>query len=202
MRKKQPVIYIIGLDVSRNNTGVSIQSINKKKPLINVFTVPANQINAQVKASNAKNKIEQYYIHFLIHKIIQNILNITKQTDMKNCFIVMEDYAYSAKGKTFVLGEIGGHLKQTMLFTMDLPPENLIICTTQRLKMFVCGAGNAKKELMLKEVFRKYNFDTTSNDKADAFGLMQIGAAIKGLHPKITTYQKDVLKKIMESNRD
>ena len=39
------------------------------------------------------------------------------------------------------------------------------------IKKFVTGKGNAKKELILKEVFRKFGFDTSDNNIADAFAI-------------------------------
>ena len=38
------------------------------------------------------------------------------------------------------------------------------------------GKGNAAKELMLKEVFRRWGYDTSSNDQADAYALARIAA--------------------------
>lgn len=39
------------------------------------------------------------------------------------------------------------------------------------IKKFITGKGNAKKELILKEVYKKYKFDTTDNNIADAFAI-------------------------------
>jgi hypothetical protein len=42
------------------------------------------------------------------------------------------------------------------------------------IKKFITGRGNCKKELVLKEVYRKFGFDTTINDIADAFALAKL----------------------------
>jgi hypothetical protein len=40
-------------------------------------------------------------------------------------------------------------------------------------KKFTCGTGAAKKELVLKFVYKRWNFDTNSNDVADAYSIAQ-----------------------------
>jgi Holliday junction resolvasome RuvABC endonuclease subunit len=47
------------------------------------------------------------------------------------------------------------------------------------IKKFVTGKGNAKKELILKEVFRKFEFDTSDNNIADAFAIAKYIESLK-----------------------
>jgi len=42
------------------------------------------------------------------------------------------------------------------------------------LKRFVTGKGQGKKELMLKEVYKKWGADFDDNNLADAYGLARI----------------------------
>ncbi len=47
----------------------------------------------------------------------------------------------------------------------------IITMVPGQIKKFITGKGNAKKELILKEVFRRYDFDTSDNNIADAFAI-------------------------------
>lgn len=116
--------------------------------------------------------------------------------------IMIEDYAAGAKGKTNEIAECTGILKYKLLVEYEIKPSQLWLCNISHLKMFVCGKGNAKKELVLKEVWKRWNFDTNSNDEADAFTMWKI---LKALYHEadepITKYQKDILSRIRKHNK-
>jgi crossover junction endodeoxyribonuclease RuvC len=48
------------------------------------------------------------------------------------------------------------------------------------LKKFVTGKGSAKKEVMILELFKRWQREFKDNDQADAFGLMKFGEALLG----------------------
>lgn len=116
-----------------------------------------------------------------------------------NSRIVMEDYAAGAIGKTNEIAECTGILKWYLIKKVGILPKNLILCSPQHLKMFVCSKGNAHKNLVIKEVFKKWNFDTNDDNKADAFVLWRISRALDGLD-KITSYQVDIIDRIKKYN--
>jgi crossover junction endodeoxyribonuclease RuvC len=53
-----------------------------------------------------------------------------------------------------------------------------IVVAPTRLKKFISGTGTAKKEMILKDVFRIWQYDAKSDDEADAFGLAMLGLAM------------------------
>lgn len=57
----------------------------------------------------------------------------------------------------------------------ELYEENLLkycrTVTPGEVKKFVTGKANTKKELVLKEVYKRYGFDTDINDVADAYAI-------------------------------
>ena len=63
------------------------------------------------------------------------------------------------------------------------------------LKMFVTGNGNSGKDLMIREVFKRWNFDTNNNDVADAFGLAKMAYSFDHIED-LTKKQKESLKKV------
>lgn len=92
--------------------------------------------------------------------------------DMGPTIVAIEGYAMGSKTRPQMAGELGGHLR-LLLWQAGIP---YIVVPPTTLKKYVLGKGNAAKELMLKEVFRKWGYDTTSNDRADAYALARIAA--------------------------
>jgi crossover junction endodeoxyribonuclease RuvC len=43
------------------------------------------------------------------------------------------------------------------------------------LKKFITGKGNAKKELMLMKIFKRYGLEFENNNLADAYALARYG---------------------------
>lgn len=73
-------------------------------------------------------------------------------------------------------------MSRTGISYLDVPPTSL--------KKFVTGKGNAKKDLVIKEVFKRFDYDTDTDDLADAYGLAALGLAFSGLNlglPKVHT---------------
>lgn len=88
------------------------------------------------------------------------------------CIVAIEGYAMGSKTRPQMAGELGGHLR-LLLWQAGIP---YIIVPPTTLKKYVLGSGNAAKELMLKEVFKRWGYDTDSNDRADAYGLARVAA--------------------------
>jgi Holliday junction resolvasome RuvABC endonuclease subunit len=89
--------------------------------------------------------------------------------------VVFEGYSFGSKGRgVFSIAELGGVMKM-FFFKKGVKP---IIVPPTVLKKFVIGKGIGPKEVMLKEVFKKWNFDTSDNNLADAYSLMKFGEAV------------------------
>lgn len=82
-------------------------------------------------------------------------------------FVAMEDFAHGAKFQAHQLGTNQGVIRLA-IYEMGLP---LLLVGVNTLKMFVTGKGKASKDVMIKEVFKNWGFDTESNDLADAFAV-------------------------------
>ena len=80
----------------------------------------------------------------------------------------MEDYSYGSTGRfTFTAGELGGAIK---LFCHEHNIQLIIIAPTL-LKKYVCGKGNAKKEQMLLQCYKRYGKEFHNNNLCDAYCL-------------------------------
>jgi Holliday junction resolvasome RuvABC endonuclease subunit len=80
----------------------------------------------------------------------------------------VEGYSMGSKaGQLAQLGELGGMVRLE-LWERGIP---FLDVSPSSLKSFVTGKGNAPKEIMLREVFRKWQYEAEDNNRGDAYGL-------------------------------
>ena len=118
----------------------------------------------------------------------------------KRAVIMLEDYAAGAVGRTNDIAEATGILKYKFLIEQGVDPSQIWVCHISHLKQFVTGMGNSKKELVMKEVYKRWKFDTNDNNEADAFVMWKILGGIYN-HDPMTAFQKGVIKKIRKFNK-
>jgi crossover junction endodeoxyribonuclease RuvC len=51
-----------------------------------------------------------------------------------------------------------------------------IVIPPTSLKAYVTGKGNAPKELMIREVFKKWKYEADDNNDSDAYALARVAA--------------------------
>jgi crossover junction endodeoxyribonuclease RuvC len=91
--------------------------------------------------------------------------------------VFIEGYSYMSKGRSIVdLGELGGLYRMILARRWagyyEIPPTSL--------KKFITGKGNAKKQILLEQTFRKWGLGSeilTDDNQVDAYGLARFGAA-------------------------
>ena len=107
--------------------------------------------------------------------------------------IVIEGYGFTRTQNLVPLIEVGTVLRYRLFLQgykyIDVPPTSL--------KKFVTGKGNVKKEMMLKEVYKRWNIDCDTNDEADAVGLAYFGMALDG-KVKLPEENKKALQKFLD----
>jgi Holliday junction resolvasome RuvABC endonuclease subunit len=92
--------------------------------------------------------------------------------------VFVEDYAFAAKGRGLTgLAELGGIFRCLLYDELKIPYATI---APTRLKKYTTGKGQAKKHVMLEQVFRKYGIgsevlDTT--DVVDAYALARFCTA-------------------------
>lgn len=190
MRTKEPKKtkpFFVGLDLSMTRPGICMDNVR-------------DGFYCVAYANPDKDR----YIHRIarFHGIVKILIHKMKPAlrTPSNTIIMMEDYAFGASGKTFEIGEMSGILKWRLFYECGIRPENLLLCSNTHLKMFACNKGNAAKELIIKECYKKWRFDTDDNNEADAFVLWKIVRSLN--NPKgITKYQKDVIERIRKYNQ-
>lgn len=145
-------MYYIGIDLSLSGTGIVV--LDKDS---NIFL-------EQLSQTNSKDSIEDRFL-----KIEKDILMIIDNYCPR--YINIEGLSFSSNGQS----------------TLDLAGLHFVIRTTLRknnipfnvtspgsLKKFITGKGNAKKNLMLKEVYKKWGVDLSDDNICDAFCLAKM----------------------------
>lgn len=135
---------ILAIDQSLNESGFWIAEG------MNDLIKPNSKLSATEKIVYIRGLLEDLIAPYNIHTI------------------VMEDYSYGSSGRfTFTAGELGGMIK---LFCIDHEIKLIIIAPTL-LKKYVCGKGNAKKEQMLLQCYKRFNKEFHNNNLCDAYCL-------------------------------
>lgn len=115
--------------------------------------------------------------------------------------IAIEGYSFGSHNRASIaMGELGGVLRALFF---DLKIDWIEVSPTQ-LKRFATGHGNAAKDLVLKEVYRRFEVDFPSTHLAEAFVLARIGSHVLAHldgkeHPTMTVFQIETIKKILKS---
>jgi crossover junction endodeoxyribonuclease RuvC len=107
--------------------------------------------------------------------------------------IGIEGYGYANTHTLVPLVEIGTALRMVAHLS-EIP---YIVVPPTVLKKFATGTGNAKKELVMREVFRKWGFEGNSNNEADAFVLAKIVQALHTKGDSCTKTDYDSLKALL-----
>ena len=92
-------------------------------------------------------------------------------TEHQPTYIYIEGYSFASKHNREIAYALGTVLRYFMWqedwdYTEIAPPT---------LKKFVTGKGNCAKDLVLKEVYKNWGFDTDNDNIADAYGLAMLG---------------------------
>lgn len=103
--------------------------------------------------------------------------------------VVIEGYAFGRPNQMAALGELSGVIKHALY--LDGWP--FIIVPPTRAKKFACGKGNAKKDQIRLDVFKRWSFEAKTNDEVDAYVLARIGLAYLGCDKDLIKPQQEVI---------
>lgn len=106
--------------------------------------------------------------------------------------VVMEAPAFGAR---FQAHQMGG-LQYYFRIQMRICSVPFVVVPPMTLKKFVTGSGKADKNVILREVYKRWGITAENDNEADAVGLVYIGAALKGLWSPETAYQREVVEKL------
>ena len=104
--------------------------------------------------------------------------------------IVIEGLSFSSRGQgvdaIFYLGwRIREELSLQVMPWIESPPS--------QVKKFATGKGNSGKEVVMKDVYKRWGYDTDDNNLADAYVMAQIGLAYLESEEGLTLFQQEVI---------
>ena len=177
MKKLTEGPYYVGLDISITGTGVVVLDKQLQRVVAEcIKTKPQDDWYGRV--NNIVSRVFEYI------------------PDPVFCMVFVEDYAFAAKGQVFNIAELSGIIKYRMWVDgyrfLRIPPTSL--------KKFTTATGTAPKELMMKEVYKRYGVDFNDNNVADAYALARMGYAITQ-QVNVPAYQKDAIKNVWKNNK-
>jgi crossover junction endodeoxyribonuclease RuvC len=111
--------------------------------------------------------------------------------------VIIEGYSFAGKFNNSLQYELGACIRMRLweqgITFIEVPPTSL--------KKFVSGKGNAKKDLMLLGVYKRWEFDTEDDNEADAYGLAQFGRAMIGKDTGVPLVNLTAVEKVLESKQ-
>jgi crossover junction endodeoxyribonuclease RuvC len=173
----------IGLDVTLTCTGFCI------------FDVQGNFVSSgTVKSKPGSHPLERY--NKIMYELFQKIN--PESTDVFG----VEGYSFgSHSGRIADLAELTGILKYKLYYHFLVHTSNIWNIVPTQVKKFATGKGaKVDKNVILKEVYRKWNQDFNSDDEADAFVLGKIMSACFINSTTLTKYEKEVVDAVIEYN--
>ncbi|MNB81413.1 Crossover junction endodeoxyribonuclease RuvC [compost metagenome] len=166
--------HFVGIDPS-GNTGLTVITDNE--------TILAREVVLKMPLSATYSEIFKYCEQILSHLPVNSI-------------VCIENVSHLSKGQAVHFQHV---LAGFLRYLLELNKYTYYNVSPSQLKKFVTGNHNAKKSEMLKGVYRKWDFDTDSDNVADAYGLAKIAEAIQSESLELTKYELEVVQKIKEA---
>ena len=155
------MISIAGLDPSLTGTGVVILNADSK-------------IGHTSELIRTKKAEGTYGELFRLREIRDKACDMI---DAAGCsLVVMEGLAFMARNTTALVQLSAlNYLIRDRLQNLCIP---FVIVAPSTLKKFVTGKGNAKKDSMYLETYKRFGVSFTDDNLCDAYGLAKVGEAI------------------------
>jgi len=182
-------VRIYGIDTSMTSTGI----VCFKTYLSGIPTQFTNDLEPNVveliesKPKKTETQLERF--ESLTERII-DVLTVNRTKKIGIVFI--EGYAFGIRKQNSLVyrGELGGIFKYKLMKAgakfFEIPPTSI--------KKFVAGKGNVKKQVIIKEVYKRWKFDTEDDNKADAFAIAKMGQILYAIRKGMSRQEvKDFL---------
>jgi len=108
--------------------------------------------------------------------------------------VVIEGYSFGSQGRSvFQIAELGGILRWK-LHRMEVP---FVDVPPSTLKKYATGIGNANKDVMIAAAIRRFGFEGSDNNEADAFLMWEMAQHAYGRPPaKTNATMLDCIRKV------
>ena len=166
---------VLGIDPSLTGTGVvTLSGRGKVLSADHIRSYPVKTYPLEVKR---------------IRGITDTVLSAAEGCSLA----VMEGLAFMAHNTTALvqLSALNYFIREGLM-NMEIP---FIIVAPSSLKKFVTGKGNAKKDSIFLEVYKRWGESFTNDNEADAYGMAQIAwvLANPGVEKGLPEFQQEVI---------
>lgn len=105
--------------------------------------------------------------------------------------VIIEGYSFGSKFSSHMdaIHELGGIVKYHLAKMGQTP----VTVSPSVLKKFITGHGGSDKNLVLKEIYKRYHVDLPDDNMADAFALAKFGEALISTEG-LPQFQVDVIE--------
>lgn len=172
---------ILGIDLSLTGTGYSLwgSQYSHDEGLINT-----DKMIGLARIDHILNDI--MYLIDIEHKAGTELL------------VVMEDFSFGSKGSALFQIAGLGYLVRHWLWKENI---DFVLVPPTVLKKFVTGVGNSDKNVILKEIYKRWGEDINDDNIGDAYGLARIGKALLEWDTDLVGFQKDALKQLNKDDK-
>ena len=188
MGKRHPVISTVGIDLSYTSTGLTVyrNDMKKRNNGISMTTI-------RTKPKDYTDDIERK--ESIVGHIMDTIPENVSMICIEDFYIPRDRMQIGSAIKLIELGT----LMRAAMWNADIP---FFVIITQHLKMFGAGSGNASKEVLMLEVYKRWNLEPKDNNQADSAVLALLSEAVfmklKGLSiSHYTKKQQEAVGKVL-----
>lgn len=168
-----PVERIVGLDLSLTETGVAVYRSDR------VAIITTYSIHSTAKGIPRILEIRNLVVE-----------EIVRFTGVQH--VVIEGLALQSRTGS-ALDRAGlWFLVTTALYKREIP---VYVVPPMTLKKFITGKGNSDKNIVLREIYKRWHYEAPNDNEGDAYGLCRMGLCLAGLREPDNNQQRDSLKK-------
>lgn len=183
--RRQTELRVIGLDISLRAPGVCVASGDPRKLVGAGLSVETSTIRL------GENLIGPRRLMLVTRAVFSWLA--ARGGVGRGALVVTEGYGFSSQ-MAHSMGEIGGCIR------MQLHAEgaNLMVVPPLTLKKFVTGKGAGDKNVVMKHLLKRWNFDVDSDDQSDAFACAVLGLIDQSGDQHWNAVERDVLTNKVE----
>ena len=172
---------IIGIDPSLTSTGIVVLRGNKVELAVTTKNKPA------------LGTIER--VRLIYERIVCVAESLTDGEKWQAPdLIVIEGFSYGSKGRSvFDIAYLGWRIREELEWLKEQDNIPWLEVPPSQLKKFATGQGNANKEIILQQVYKRWGVEFSDNNQADAYVLAQIGRAYLGGMDDLAAFQQEVI---------
>ena len=176
---KKKKLCVVGLDMSLTGTGVCVKIGDK----IDTKTI-------KTTTKTASDDLAR--LRYIVDQVMKEIPKDVDMVCIEDFFTPMNKHQINAAIKLAMLATV----TRMALYEKGIP--FYVVAPTQ-VKKFTTGKGTSKKEIMVREVWKRWGVECSDDNQADSTALAHIAEGIAmGDDADLTAFQIETLDKIFE----